>query len=100
MVVAIAGISILIIVILISGIILERVPAVLSVPENKISELSLQDPFYKKLFKFISSRQKIITVVIITKAIRRLKVISLKIDNLSTKLLEKIRLKSDSEDNN
>ncbi len=91
MVVTIAGIGILIIIILISGIILERVPGILSISESEIPELSYQDSFYKKLFIFLSSRQKIITIAIITKAIRRLKIISLKTDNLSTKLLEKIR---------
>lgn len=95
MVVNIAVLVILIIISLISGIILKRIPDVSSIPDLKIPDLLEEDPAYKKLIKFLSSQQKIITIAIVTKAIRRLKIISLKTDNLSTRLLERIRKESD-----
>ena len=76
---------------------LSHVPKVLLHQESyMVGGFNRREPFYKKTLRLFSSRQKLINRAIIIKAIRGLKVVSLKIDNLSTRLLEKIRLEADS----
>lgn len=93
--ITIIPVSIIILSVFSAGVIVvKNVPTVAFLPEEEIYGLSKQEPLWTKFFNFISAKQKIVTSAILTKTIRRLKVISLKADNIATKLL--IRIQSES----
>ena len=78
-------------------IILKKVSVVAIVPEEELASVGIKRPQYKKAIDFFGSKQKTITVAVLTKTVRGLKAISLKTDNLATSLRGKI--KSDSKEN-
>lgn len=60
------------------------------VPEYEVARTMHHRPLWRRIIQFIASKQKLITAVVLAKIIRRLKVISLKTDNLSSRLLQKL----------
>ncbi len=80
----------------IAWIIFKNIPRTANAPEYEVEYLSRGKSLWRVLFSFLAKKQKLITKALITKAIRRLKVISLKTDNLASSLLEKIQSRDDT----
>lgn len=76
---------------LVSVIIFRHVPYVALVGEGEVRRIAREQPFYKKFIKTVTSQQKFITIALLSKLIRRFKIISLKADNIATKLLIKLK---------
>lgn len=61
------------------------------VPEYEVLRVVQQhEPFWRQIMRFVATRQRLITAALLAKAIRRLKIVSLKTDNLASRLLQKL----------
>lgn len=68
-----------------------HIPAVATVPEFAVNRVARREGVIRRVTRLASQQYKALLMMVAIRAIRRLKVISLKTDNLATKILQKIR---------
>lgn len=82
-------------------IIAQYIPKIGTLPEEKIIKvLPKTNPLHQKALYFLVFKRRVLTMALLTKTIHRLKIISLRADNLATRLLVKIRSYNETIDKN
>lgn len=75
----------------IAWIIGRHIPVVAMTPDFVVNQVARRESVVRKLIRIFLEQYKLFSVILATRAIRRLKIILLKTDNIASKLLVKIR---------